>query len=246
MQTGFELVSADWSTRVRCEVPEGDLLIGRGAAADLRLDAPEVSQLHARVRRRGDVVEVEDLGSSNGTVLNEAPVAAGAVMRPGDQLRIGRVRLRLEGSPGGNGRAGPGVTFDVNRQSGGQIHNVAGDVIHSSTVVGMDEPWDELFQGAGTGRLLMLIGVLAAVVGFGLWVAFIFTGFTGPPAGVDPFEWDPFTGSTRILGVPQPILGFALFAGGGLLSALGSGLSRAARRRRGDAVRPIRHRPGRG
>ena len=64
----------------------------------------------------------------------------------------------------------------------------------------------------------------------------------------DPVHGAPLTvrfgDARRILGIPQPILGFALFAGGGLLAGIGSGLSRAARRRRGEQVGPLR-RPSR-
>lgn len=223
---------------MRFPLGEGVVAIGRAPDADIRLDAPQVSRRHALVRHYADDVEVEDLGSQNGTFVNGVAVRGRARLVSGDRLRLGSVTLRLEdgGAAAGDGRT---VSFHLGDQSAGQIYNVGGDV-HQSTHLVEEDPWDELFSGAGPGRLLMVIGLVALVTGFGLWIAFIFSGFS-PPAGTDPFSFDPFADARRILGVPQPVLGFILFAGGGLLAGIGSGLSRAARRRRGEAVGPIRY-----
>lgn len=241
--TTFELV-ADGRPGLRFPLTEGVVAIGRAPDADIRLDAPQVSRRHALVRHHADDVEVEDLGSQNGTFVNGVAVRGRARLLPGDRLQLGSVTLRLErladsGTAAGDART---VSFSVGNQSAGQIYNVGGNV-HQSTNVIEEDPWDELFHGTGAGRLLMAVGLVAVIVGFGLWIAFIFSGFS-PPPGADPFTFDPFADARRILGVPQPVLGFVLFAGGGLMAAIGSGLSRAARRRRGEAVGPIRHSTG--
>ena len=44
----------------------------------------------------------------------------------------------------------------MGRQSAHEIWNVGGDVHQSTTVVGEDDPWDELFQGTPAGRQLPL------------------------------------------------------------------------------------------
>ena len=238
----LELV-AEGRPDVRFPLAVGEVSVGRGADADIRLDSPEVSRRHARLRHRRGGIEVEDLSSSNGTLVNGVPVHGRARLGPGDRVQFGPARFRLE--RGGDDDAttvGPRVAFGVGSQSAGSIWNVGGDVHHSTTVT-EEDPWDELFHGTGLGRLFLAIGLLAVVAGFALWVGFIFTGFM-PPDGTDPFSFNPFTDARRILGVPQPILGFGLFAGGGLLAGIGSGLSRAARRRRGEQVGPLR-RPSR-
>jgi pSer/pThr/pTyr-binding forkhead associated (FHA) protein len=47
------------------------------------------------VFRRGDELWVEDLGSTNGTLLNDEKVSAPAVLRRGDVLQVGRTALEL-------------------------------------------------------------------------------------------------------------------------------------------------------
>ena len=73
-----------------------ELTVGRAPGCGVPL--PEdtfTSQLHARVFRRDGDVWVEDLGSTNGTLLNDRKVSAPAVMRRGDRLQVGRTVLEL-------------------------------------------------------------------------------------------------------------------------------------------------------
>lgn len=73
------------------------LTIGRAENADIRLDDSAVSREHAVVRHHGDRWTVEDLGSRNGTRLNDAriPNFTGCALRHGDRLTIGRMTLRV-------------------------------------------------------------------------------------------------------------------------------------------------------
>ena len=54
-----------------------------------------VSRCHVWVRRRGDGVEVTDLGSANGTYVNGTRVRAPTLMQDSDVLRIGQIHLKL-------------------------------------------------------------------------------------------------------------------------------------------------------
>lgn len=235
----LRLVSVDADSVVRHAIADGEQVIGRAANVDVVVSHPSVSRRHARLRRRGPQLDLVDLRSSNGTFVNGRRIDRSTTVAPGDVVRVGAVELHVQsGAQAPTGRHAA-VGFAMRRQSAHQIWNVGGDVHKSTTVVGEDDPWDELFQGTPAGRVLMILGLVAVIVGFALWMTFIFSGFA-PPSGTDPFGWNPITDARRILGVPQPILGFALFAGGGLASALGAGLSRAQRRRSGDVVRPIR------
>ena len=73
--------------------------IGRGAGADVRLEDPSVSRLHAEIVRRGPYYYVADLGlSRNGTRVNGRPVAR-RVLEDGDVLSFGSARCRVEGLP---------------------------------------------------------------------------------------------------------------------------------------------------
>lgn len=65
-------------------------LIGRSDAAHIRLDQESVSRKHARIVRRDDGVwRVIDLGSTNGTFVNDQPVTE-SVLCDGDMMRIGQ------------------------------------------------------------------------------------------------------------------------------------------------------------
>ncbi|MFO1077700.1 MAG: FHA domain-containing protein [Planctomycetota bacterium] len=75
------------------------LVIGRGAGCDLVIDDGKASRRHLRVIVEAGVVEIEDLGSSNGTLLNGKPVTR-RVLRDGDQVQIGATVIAYrEGSP---------------------------------------------------------------------------------------------------------------------------------------------------
>jgi pSer/pThr/pTyr-binding forkhead associated (FHA) protein len=71
--------------------------IGRSAQCALILDDDYVSGDHASLARRpnGDWV-VTDLGSTNGTFVNEVRVVTPTVVTAADSLRIGRTQMRLE------------------------------------------------------------------------------------------------------------------------------------------------------
>ena len=74
--------------------------VGRGHGADVRLDDPSVSRLHAEIVWRGPYIYVADLGlSRNGTRVNGRPVAR-RVLDDGDVLSFGSARCRIEGVPG--------------------------------------------------------------------------------------------------------------------------------------------------
>src|SRR4029079_10845581 len=67
--------------------------IGRGSGGGLVLDVDSVSRQHARVEWTGAVHRVVDLGSTNGTYVNEARIT-GRVFHDADRLQIGKVLLK--------------------------------------------------------------------------------------------------------------------------------------------------------
>ena len=66
--------------------------VGRGAIADLILDAALVSRIHCRLEANDETLEVVDLESTNGVYVNGERVAR-AHLIPGDRLKVGRVEL---------------------------------------------------------------------------------------------------------------------------------------------------------
>jgi hypothetical protein len=74
----------------------GGISLGRSADADLRIDDRYASGFHARVFSRGGGYFVEDLNSTNGTLLNSQELHGEAELRPGDLIRIGDTEFRFE------------------------------------------------------------------------------------------------------------------------------------------------------
>jgi pSer/pThr/pTyr-binding forkhead associated (FHA) protein len=74
---------------------DGAMQIGRGESCHIRLSDTYASTMHARIFSREGTWFVEDLGSTNGTYLNQRRVTAPAELRAGDQLRIGKTVLEL-------------------------------------------------------------------------------------------------------------------------------------------------------
>jgi len=64
-------------------------VLGRGEQAEIRLEDPFASSKHARIVRQGGVMVLEDLGSTNGTFLNEEVLGGPQPLHPGDRVRIG-------------------------------------------------------------------------------------------------------------------------------------------------------------
>ena len=75
---------------------DGDLLLGRGDRVDIRLDDPFASSRHARIYEQGNIVVIEDLGSTNGTYLNEELLETPRPLHPGDRVRIGDSEFEFE------------------------------------------------------------------------------------------------------------------------------------------------------
>jgi hypothetical protein len=74
---------------------DGWITVGRAPTSDILLDEPFVSSTHARLVPRGQFYVVEDLGSTNGTFVNEKEVTE-AQLRLDSRLRIGETVFRYE------------------------------------------------------------------------------------------------------------------------------------------------------
>ena len=71
-------------------------VLGRGEQADIRLEDTFASSQHARLAPHGEVIVLEDLGSTNGTYLNEEPLRGPQPLHPGDKIRIGDSQFTFE------------------------------------------------------------------------------------------------------------------------------------------------------
>jgi hypothetical protein len=71
-------------------------LLGRGDQADIRLEDGFASASHARLVPQGDVMVLEDLGSTNGTYLNGEPLSGPQPLHVGDRIKIGDSEFTFE------------------------------------------------------------------------------------------------------------------------------------------------------
>ncbi len=74
------------------------VVFGRDAACDFPVPISTVSRKHCRIEQRGDDLWVVDLGSRNGTYLNNDRVDE-APFTPSDTVTIGTLNIRIAGKP---------------------------------------------------------------------------------------------------------------------------------------------------
>jgi hypothetical protein len=74
----------------------GGLSIGRSKDSDVQIEDRYASSLHARVFERGGRHFVEDMSSTNGTLLNGATLVGEAELIDGDTVQIGDTVFRFE------------------------------------------------------------------------------------------------------------------------------------------------------
>ena len=110
MRTGIGLVrgqrkdGAIWSVDVEKGVKSlrglhvdilGPVVIGRSPSSDIVIDEPYVSASHARFRIQGPALVLEDLGSTNGTMVNGHIIEQPVTLRDTDEVQVGDVIMRV-------------------------------------------------------------------------------------------------------------------------------------------------------
>lgn len=72
-----------------------EIIIGRAPICDLHIMDETVSSKHGQMYYRYNQWWYEDLGSSNGSFLNELPVKTATVLTDGDELRLGKINMQI-------------------------------------------------------------------------------------------------------------------------------------------------------
>ncbi|MEU7893024.1 FHA domain-containing protein [Nonomuraea sp. NPDC049152] len=222
-------------------VGERRQVIGRGSAADLRLDDPHLSAVHAAVVPAGGGVTIEDLGSRNGTVVGQERVSRPRRLRDGDVVRLGTVHARFE-DDGGGGRghteAMPAaVSYHVGRQEAGQLNNVAGNQ-YNHYVHQRDSFLRQVAAYRSKARSVFWLGILLMFGGGAGYAAVIIKGMGDIQSSFasgrmpEDFPFGPDVG----LGVPIGLIAFAVGFVGNILFWVGliMQIVAAARARRVD------------
>jgi len=81
-----------WEKRI-IPLQAGENVLGRDEQAEVRIDSPGVSRRHARIVVNAGRAVLEDLGSKNGTYVQEERLSGPAVLADGDTFRLGRLLL---------------------------------------------------------------------------------------------------------------------------------------------------------
>jgi pSer/pThr/pTyr-binding forkhead associated (FHA) protein len=90
--TAILVVRSGDRTGERFILRTGSVDVGRHPDSSICLDDVTVSRRHAQIEIAGDECRIEDLGSLNGTYVNQSRVDSG-VLRHGDELQIGKFRM---------------------------------------------------------------------------------------------------------------------------------------------------------
>jgi DNA-binding response OmpR family regulator len=93
------------------------LVVGRAIESDVVIASPRVSREHARLSRKGRRWFLEDLGSTNGTFLNDERILVPAELRDGDTLSFGGVGFTFH-DPDVTSRETPFPRLEIDLPSG--------------------------------------------------------------------------------------------------------------------------------
>jgi pSer/pThr/pTyr-binding forkhead associated (FHA) protein len=87
-------------TRKDVDLNTGVTVVGRRPDCDVRIPTPLVSRKHCQIMQNDEGLTIQDLGSANGTMLNDNPVVE-SELHPGDTLKIGDVKfiVQIDGNP---------------------------------------------------------------------------------------------------------------------------------------------------
>ncbi len=95
LQGAAILVMAGFYEGLEVPIDRDRVVIGRGKGADVVIAEPTMSRAHAAVGCEGPSFFVQDLGSTNGTLVNGGRFERTA-LRDGDEIQLGKLRLRVK------------------------------------------------------------------------------------------------------------------------------------------------------
>jgi predicted component of type VI protein secretion system len=97
-------------------IPDVPIVVGRSPEANVHVDDPWISNMHALFEWRGRELWVVDLGSRNGTFVDDQRITEARV-KPGMALAFGQTRLELRSRTGAPAPAGEHLRKPVRRHA---------------------------------------------------------------------------------------------------------------------------------
>ncbi len=154
------------------ELSDGIHIIGRDPNCEIQLKSDVVSKRHAELTVTSGFAVLKDLGSTNGTLVNERPITEQVRLSPGDRIVIGEIPLVLESLAGSE--TGSGITDEA--VLAGTDFDPEGSDFSFATELETEEKGAKPSSGArlrkillfgGVGMLVFLVGLIALGRGAG-------------------------------------------------------------------------------
>ena len=79
-------------------LPEREVIIGRDEVSFIRMTSSDVSRQHCSLTPTDKGLLVRDLGSQNGTIVNNVRIESETLFQPGDLLQVGPIQFELAGA----------------------------------------------------------------------------------------------------------------------------------------------------
>lgn len=145
--------------------------VGRLEDNNFQIAESSVSSHHCEILLNGDQVLIKDLGSTNGTFINDKPITEGA-LKPGETLRLGKVELRIDDGtpPPPAGAQTPAAAPASKKQQAQQTMPIggvrlgeldkAGKPVATSTFAKKSDKTNKLFIYGGLALGLVIIALI--------------------------------------------------------------------------------------
>ncbi len=148
----IRLIVLHQNRKMAIELKDGAYQMGRDPKGDVVIPDSTVSSHHAELQIQGTQCVLRDLGSSNGTFVNDERIRAAKEIKPGDSIRLGAVPLNIE------------VVREVKEKSAGvaptaRIEAQKARVAEAKSRI----PWAVRYWLAGAIAILMLMLILIFV-----------------------------------------------------------------------------------
>jgi predicted component of type VI protein secretion system len=185
------------------------LTVGRDPSNDIVINDPQVSRQHLRITRQGQMVVIEDLGSTNGSFANGVRLTGPHVMSNGDVIGLGDgvtltyyevgiatdIAETVVGHPGSAVPPPPGSTPALAPQMQGAPPPLAAQQIPPAYTLSPSPPPPAMFPEEGRKRggltwVLIIIGIVMLLVIVACAAVFVLD-YLGILKDVAPFLYAP-------------------------------------------------------